>query len=670
MEDSRAGCCCWCARTGDYAAWSTIQGGDAMNLSWSDRHGPLWAAALIGQLAACGGVTPAPSAGPVPPGVIESVLPPIPSVRGAVQLHVEYPDSLQRITVSDSNFVFGSAGTGDATLIINGQFVDVNPNGSFLAFLPVPKAEAGDTTSYLLIARRGGEIDTLRHPFLLPELSYEGEPGTAWIDPESLYDQPIRWAVPGELLEFVVRATPLAEVWLDAGSERYSMTETEAAGVYQFATEAESFYRIACAPEDCTWSTEADSLRLGVRAIATDSTARGTIIAPLRILDPSDLPTAMLREPDEPAGGADGLINARPSLFGPYRWLLANGTRVTLDGRLGDRWRIRLAPGLEAWVLAEDLEVLPSGSRPPRSNIGDLRFEVLPDRLVMHASLAAALPISVTEPDDHTLELTLFGATGITNRIREGAGGRLIDRVEWEQLPGERYRLRIHFVERVWGYRSSWSFDPTGSALLRFEIRRPPMIDAASPLRGRRIAIDPGHPGAGAHGPTGYYEGDANLAIGRILARLAREAGAVPVLIRDDTLPLGLYERTQRAIEAEADVFVSIHNNALPDGVQPVGREGTSAYHYHPHSHALAVAIQHGMLSSLHLRDLGVFWGDLAVTRMSWMPAVLAEGAFMMIPSHEEALKTPEFQERYARGVLDGIEEFLRELSSDQRQHP
>ncbi len=641
-----------------------------MNVFGNERRMRALTAALLTQLVACGGVTRAPGTGPIPPGVIESVLPPIPSIRGPIGLYVEYPDSLQRITVSDSNFIFGTVGTGDATLIINGQFVDVNPNGSFLAFLPVPNAEAGDTTSYLLQARRGSEIDTLRHPVLLPERPFEGEPGTAWIDPQSLNDQPVRWAVPGELLEFTVRAEPSAEVWLDAGSERYSMIETVVAGEYLFAMEAESFYRVACAPEDCTWSADADSLRLGVRVISADSTARGTIVTPLRILDPSDLPAAVLREPDEPAGGADGLINARPALFGPYRWLLANGTRVTLDGRVGNRWRIRLAPELEAWVLEDDLELLPPGSAPPRSTVGDLRFEVLPDRLVMHAFLAAAIPITVSEPDDHTLELTLFGATGVTNRIREGAGGRLVDRVEWEQLPGSRYRLRIHFVERVWGYRTSWSVLPTGRAELRFEIRRPPMIDPASPLLGRRIAIDPGHPGAGAHGPTGFYEGDANLAIGRILARLVREAGAEPVLIRDDTLPMGLYERTQRAIEADAEVFVSIHNNALPDGVRPVGREGTSAYHYHPHSHALAVAVQQGMLSTLRLRDLGVFWGDLAVTRMSWMPAILTEGAFMMIPSHEAALKTPEFQERYARGILDGIEEFFRDVASGQQPNP
>lgn len=640
-----------------------------MILSWLERHLPLPAVAAGALLAGCGGITNVPG-GPVPPGVIKSALPAIPVITGPIRLTVEYPDSLQRISVNDSNFVFGSVGTGDATLIINGHLVDVNPNGSFLAFLPLPRAEAGDTASYLLVARRDGETDTLRHPFLLPTPPFEGDPGIAWIDPGSLDDYPIRWAVPGEVLDFTVRATPSADVWLDAGSERYSMIETETPGFFRFAMEAESFYRVACAPEDCTWSGEADSLRLGVRAVVADSTVRGTIVTPLRILDLAALPVAVLREPDQPVGGADGLVHARPARFGPYRWLLANGTRATIDGRSGDRWRVRFAPGLTAWVMEEDLELLPAGSTPPRSEVGDLRFEVRPDRLVMRTSLAAALPIGVSEPDEYTLELTLFGGTGVTNRIREGAGGRLVDRVEWEQLPGERYRLRIRFVERVWGYRWSWSVRSTGGAELRLEIRRPPEIDPASPLRGRTIAIDPGHPGAGATGPTGYYEGDANLAIGRILARLVREAGGYSVLIRDDTLPLGLYERTQRAIEAEAEVFVSIHNNALPDGVQPIGREGTSTYHYYPHSHALAVAVQQGMLASMRLRDLGVFWGDLAVTRMSWMPAVLTEGAFMMIPSHEAALRTSEFQERYARGVFAGIETFLREAATDWRTRP
>ena len=70
-------------------------------------------------------------------------------------------------------------------------------------------------------------------------------------------------------------------------------------------------------------------------------------------------------------------------------------------------------------------------------------------------------------------------------------------------------------------------------------------------------------------------------------------------------------------------------------------------------------------MKRLGLRDLGVVWGDLAVAREPWMPAVLVEGAFMIIPDQETALRSSEFQEIYARGVLEGIERFLAEVSED-----
>jgi N-acetylmuramoyl-L-alanine amidase len=638
----------------------------------------LLAVAALTALAACGGsaTTGAPG-GPVPEGVIGSVLPPIPEITGPLALRVEYPDSLQRITASDSNFIFGTTGTGDATLLINGEFVDVNPNGTFLAWLPVPPREAGtDSASYLVVATRGAETDSLRRWILLPPEPFEGEPGMPWIDPGSLGERPVRWVLPDEELSLTVRAAPHAEVWLDVGSAEYEMSEIRDTGVYRYVTDAGVFRDVACVASRCQRpdslpldprEAPADTLRAEVRVELNGETVADSIVIPVRILDPLRLPVAELREPPDPAGGADGIVVARPATSGTYRWLFPDGTRATVDGREGGMWRIRLAPDLSAWVSYDDLRMLPEGTLPPTSRVGDLRFEVRDDRLTLTTWLAAAVPLEVHEPDARTLEIVMYGVTGVTDRIAEGGGGRLFDRVEWRQLPGDRYELRLRLKERVWGWRYSWATTEAGGAVLTFEIRRPPAVDAANPLAGRKIAIDPGHPGAGAHGPTGYYEGDANLAIGRILARLVREAGGTPVLIRDDTLPIGLYERTNAAIDAGADLFVSIHNNALPDGVQPIGREGTSTYHYHPHSHALAEDVQQGMLASMKLRDLGVYWGDLAVTRMPWMPAILTEGAFMMIPSHEAALMNPEFQERYARGVLNGITTFLRDVGREER---
>jgi N-acetylmuramoyl-L-alanine amidase len=191
------------------------------------------------------------------------------------------------------------------------------------------------------------------------------------------------------------------------------------------------------------------------------------------------------------------------------------------------------------------------------------------------------------------------------------------------------------------------------------DVRRPPEVDGDDPLDGVRVAVDPGHPPVGAEGPTGLTEAEANLGVARELARLLEETGAEPVLIRDDDAAVGLYERRDSARAAGADLLVSIHNNALPDGLRPFGRAGTSTYYFHPHARRLAREVQQGMLRSMGLRDRGVRWGNLALPRESWMPTVLTEGAFMMIPRHEAALRTAGFRRAYARGVLEGLRGFL-----------
>jgi len=41
---------------------------------------------------------------------------------------------------------------------------------------------------------------------------------------------------------------------------------------------------------------------------------------------------------------------------------------------------------------------------------------------------------------------------------------------------------------------------------------------------------------------------------------------------------------------------------------------------------------------------------------------VLCEGAFIMMPDQEAALRTPEFQTAYATGIADGLENYFRSL--------
>ncbi len=178
--------------------------------------------------------------------------------------------------------------------------------------------------------------------------------------------------------------------------------------------------------------------------------------------------------------------------------------------------------------------------------------------------------------------------------------------------------------------------------------------------------VDPGHPPLGATGPTGLYEAEANLAVAERLRAMLVAAGARVVMTRTGPAPVELGARVRLADSLNAELLISIHNNALPDGVNPFTNNGTSVFYNQPRSLPLARAIQRALVGRLGLRDLGVGRGDLALARPTWMPAVLCEGLFMALPDQEAALRSREGQELYARGVYDGITEYLKNVNSEQ----
>jgi N-acetylmuramoyl-L-alanine amidase len=66
---------------------------------------------------------------------------------------------------------------------------------------------------------------------------------------------------------------------------------------------------------------------------------------------------------------------------------------------------------------------------------------------------------------------------------------------------------------------------------------------------------------------------------------------------------------------------------------------------------------------NMALKDEGVFYRSLGVTIQSWMPAILTEGAYMIIPEQEAALRNAGYQDRYAKAIVDGLEAYFRGLS-------
>jgi hypothetical protein len=99
-------------------------------------------------------------------------LPPIPPADGPLRITITYPLPDAVLPAVDSNFIFGSTGTGRASLTINGAGIEVAPNGAFLAYVPVPADGV-----YHLVATKEGERVTREYairPTLAPAVPASG----------------------------------------------------------------------------------------------------------------------------------------------------------------------------------------------------------------------------------------------------------------------------------------------------------------------------------------------------------------------------------------------------------------------------------------------------------------------------------------------------------------
>jgi N-acetylmuramoyl-L-alanine amidase len=414
--------------------------------------------------------------------------------------------------------------------------------------------------------------------------------------------------------------------------------------------------------DSLVWATDVPAGEL--RAGATLLVARGSDTVRLRIpaVGPAadTLPRwALLGTTPGLAGDTDRVVVARPTPGGTYKWFLLPGTQVEVTGRIGDWARVRLDDALEAWVAASELRALPAGAAAPRRLAGSAR--VVPQRDWVDVIIPVGdRPPHLVEQGAGELHLTLYGTQATPDIIQYVGSDSLVQVVSWEPVASDRVRFTVRLAAPPFGYLTM--FDE-GRLVLR--VRRPPRVPSESPLRGLTIAVDPGHPGApgeagGATGPTGLREPEATLAIGRRVQALLEARGATVVMTRTSPGPVPLGMRPIIARRANAHALVSIHLNALPDGVNPFPAHGTGTYFFHPQAEPLARAVQGGMVRRMGLRDLGVYYDNLALTRPTWMPSILCEGAFLMIPEQEAALRTPEFQEAYARGVVEGLERYFR----------
>jgi N-acetylmuramoyl-L-alanine amidase len=285
---------------------------------------------------------------------------------------------------------------------------------------------------------------------------------------------------------------------------------------------------------------------------------------------------------------------------------------------------------------------------------------------------------------------------------------------EWRKAKGEA-RLTVNLAPLP-GFTAPPSVSPSASTITILPsppkpAYRPPAATAPAPAPlakrlGREVvvAVDAGHGGIdpGALGRNGTHEKQVVFAISRELAALIEQApGMRAVLIRDGDYFLSLRQRTERARQYQADLFVSIHADAgtanlrgasvymlsqqgasseaarwlaekensadLVGGVSLSDKDDILASVLLDLSQAgtLEASGQLGgqMLDALnravpvHLRK--VQQANFMVLRSPDIPSVLVEVGFISNPAEEQKLKTPVYQKQLAQSLFDGIRAYL-----------
>ena len=193
----------------------------------------------------------------------------------------------------------------------------------------------------------------------------------------------------------------------------------------------------------------------------------------------------------------------------------------------------------------------------------------------------------------------------------------------------------------------------------------------------RAIFLDPGHGGSDSGAVSnGLREKDLTLSVyNKVSSRLA-SLGYSVLTSRNTDKDVDLVSRADQANKSNADMFLSIHFNAGGRGASygietyyyKARPEYTPAINKDKHndperlekSRKLAQKIQQSLVSKTGAYDRGVKRETFAVLRETSIPSILVELGF--IDNREEAnkIKTNEYQEKLADGIVDGIVEYYK----------
>ena len=196
-------------------------------------------------------------------------------------------------------------------------------------------------------------------------------------------------------------------------------------------------------------------------------------------------------------------------------------------------------------------------------------------------------------------------------------------------------------------------------------------LDEITGLKGKKIAIDPGHGGSdsGAIGPTGVMEKNITLKVAMELKNLLVAEGATVYMTRTKDTEVSpkksratdveeLQARCDIANAKDADIFISIHMDSFTNDAA----KGTTGYYYgsgSKMSRLLADKVRQGVIDQIGTSSRGTQSCNFYVVKHTDMPATLVELAFISNRAEEKLLHSEAGVKKAAQSILDGIEDYF-----------
>ncbi len=553
-------------------------------------------------------------------------------VRGGDRpLAITFPDFARLKTVDVHRLRLSGRVSDPASgrVTVNGQPVRVYPTGAFVGLVelvPGGNEIAVESQAGGLVERRVFHVVREQPPASLPQTPLVFE---KWMDPSC--DLTVS---PGDEIEVAVKGSAGCKArvrWGWAGAWRDLGEAFRADGVRGVYT---GLVRV---PDG----------RAGVLKLTAElsdgggQSVRRSLDRKVTVLDPRQAPVCQTR--DE--------TRVRNSFGGTFLTVLPDGIRMPVAGLRAGMCQVRLSAEQTGWVSKSEVQVLPAGTPTPPAMIREIRREPGGngrERFVLPMDCRVPFEAHCTPACD-TVEIRLYRCFSKLNWIDAPYDSSLVRHVSWRQA-GEVCTVQFSLVPgRMRGYQVEYE---AGQLAVTFC-----PVRAQGP---RRVVIDPGHGGEdpGAVGPAGTHEKDQTLAVALRLSEVLRDRGVSVTLTRSADATTPLRDRVLAAEQADADLFVSVHLNAVPMSSDPLESSGFHVFYTQPFSYECARAV-HAACRKLPYRDGGLVNADYYVTRQTTLPAVLVECLFITHPEDEGLLLLGDARERLARALADGVEAAL-----------